>query len=500
MKVQGTTGGPEGRLLVETRRRRTPVALIRAAVVIALALMTAGTTAAVRPCHGAETRTDKDDAENRRRIDALEKKIDELTRQLSEARASGGAVPSESLAELGRRLDVLAAELEKLRSGSAANEAPLSAGHGLGPAAAKIYGRDRGVSIGGYGEALYQNFSSRADEDSPSGLNDTVDLLRAVLYFGYKFDKGIVFNSEIEYEHASTGEGDEERGEVSVEFAYLDFPIGTSWGIRAGQMLVPVGMINELHEPPIFLGARRPDVETVIIPSTWSEVGVGGYGQSGSVEWRASVIAGLDAEGFEASGIREGRQSGSQSRAEGLGLTGRVDWTPRPGLLVGGSGFVGNSGQGLTDDSGRKIRARTTLYDLHADWKARGWQARAVYARGRIGDVARLNDVLGFTRMESIGRANHGWYAEAGYDVLGGREEGPSGASLVPFARYERYDSHDSVPDGFLRDPANRVHVRTCGVSYKPIPNVVIKADHQNYRNDAGTGVDRFNLALGYLF
>src|SRR5204862_6228332 len=142
-------------------------------------------------------------------------------------------------------------------------------GQGLGPAAAKVYGRDRGVAVGGYGEALYQRFASRADDGTPAGRNDTLDLTRAVLYFGYKFDKGIVFNSEIEYEHATTGEGDEEKGETSVEFAYLEFPLGRDWGVRAGQLLVPVGFINELHEPPFFLGARRPDVETIIIPSTW---------------------------------------------------------------------------------------------------------------------------------------------------------------------------------------------------------------------------------------
>lgn len=480
--------------------RRFLPKVLRAAAAAMIALGLAG-PAALRPSQAEEKPGEPGavHAATQKRIDELEKKIDELTKQLADARATGSAVPADRLTELERRLDVLAAELEKLRSGSGADEAPLAAGHGLGPAASKIYGKDRGVSIGGYGEALYQNYSTRADDGSPTELEDNIDLLRAVLYFGYKFDKGIVFNSEIEYEHATTGEGDEERGEVSVEFAYLDFPLGKSWGIRAGQQLTPIGMINELHEPPIFLGARRPDVETVIIPTTWSEVGVGGYGTWGEIEWRANVMAGLNAEGFEASGIREGRQSGSQSLTDGIGFAGRLDWTPMPGLLVGGSGYVGNSGQNLTDADGATIRARTTLYDVHADWKWRGLQARAVVAQGRIGDVDRLNDVLGFTGTESIGKANHGWYGEAGYDVLSHRESG-SGAALIPYARYERYNTQDDVPTGFAPDPANAVHVRTCGIAYKPIPNIVIKADHQDYSNDGGTGVDRFNVSMGYLF
>src|SRR5262245_61267715 len=263
-------------------QRRLPSLLGRAALAAVLARTLAG-SASLTAVHAADAAADE--AETRKKIDALEKKIDELTRQLAEARASGSGASAERLAELERRLDVLAGELEALRAGTATAEKPLASTHGLGPAASKIYGRDRGVSIGGYGEALYQNFSTRADDGSPAEEEDNVDLTRAVFYFGYKFDKGIVFNSEIEYEHATTGEGDEEKGEVSVEFAYLDFPIGPSWGIRAGQMLVPMGMINELHEPPIYLGARRPDVETVIIPTTWREVGVGGYGTVGAFEW-----------------------------------------------------------------------------------------------------------------------------------------------------------------------------------------------------------------------
>lgn len=466
-----------------------------AALVLALPLAPTMTLAVAAAQPDSARVADSQDVE--RRIQALEKRLEDLTRELAAARAASGLEAPARLAELERRIDVLAAEIEKLRSGSASSNAPLSPSHGLGPAASKVYSRDRGVSIGGYGEALYQNFDSRTDAGTRADESDTLDLVRAVLYFGYKFDKGIVLNSEIEYEHATTGEGDEERGEVSVEFAYLDFPLGRAWGIRAGQMLVPVGFINELHEPPIYLGARRPDVEQSIIPTTWREVGAGVYGESGPFSWRAYVQAGLNASEFTAEGIREGRQGGSQSRAEDLAVTGRLDWTVTPGLLAGVSGFAGNAGQGLETPSGRRIRARTTLFDVHADWKARGWQARALYTRGHVGDVAELDQVLGLTGTESIGTNQHGWYAEAGYDLLRASD---SGASLIPYARYERYGTQDEVPTGFQRDPALRVRLQTLGVAYKPIPNVVIKADYQNYRNDARTGVDRFNLALGYLF
>lgn len=432
------------------------------------------------------------------RLAELERQVAELTRQLAAARAAGAPLPPERLSELERRIDVLASEIERLRSGTAGEDSPMTSTRGLGPAASKVYGRDRGVSIGGYGEALYQNFEALADDGSPAGAGESLDLVRAVLYFGYKFDKGIVFNSEIEYEHATTGEGDEEKGEVSVEFAYLDFPLTPSLGVRAGQMLVPVGFVNELHEPPIFLGARRPDVERFIVPTTWREVGAGLYGDAGPVSWRAYLQASLDASGFAANGIRDGRQGGSESNAQDLALVGRVDWTIVPGLTAGGSCFAGDAGQGLEDAAGRPIEARTRLVELHADWRARGWQARALYARGRVSDVARLNDALGYTAEASIGERNHGWYTEVGLDVL--RAPEAASASLVPFLRFERYDTQDQVPVGFARDPALRVRVVTAGLAYKPIPSVVVKGDYQDYENGARTGLDRFNVALGYLF
>lgn len=489
------------RPLTHPRWRNSRARPAGATFVVAVAVAIAGgafpARAATTPARAAETSAAPEPARGiEARLRDLERSLAELAVQLAEAR-SGGLSPTVRLTELERRIEVLAGEIEKLRSG----DSPVVAdarGHGLGPAASKVYARDKGVSIGGYGEALYRNFASRADDGTRGAGADALDLARAVFYFGYKFERGIVFNSEIEYEHATTGEGSEERGEVSVEFAYLEFPLGKHLGLRAGQLLAPVGIKNELHEPTIYLGSRRPDVETLIIPSTWSEVGVGVFGETGPLTWRAYVLASLDASGFTAEGIRAGRQGGSNSKAHDLALTTRLDWTPVPGLLVGGSFFGGDSGQGREDLSGRPVRARTTLFDLHAGWKSRGWQLSGLYAKGHVGDVARLNDALGLTGADSVGKTSHGWYAEAGYDVL--RGEARSEVSLTPFVRYERYGTQDAVPSGFARDPALRVGVATVGIEYKPIPNIVVKADYQDYKNDAGTGLDRFNVALGYIF
>jgi len=459
-------------------------------------------------------------SDQEKKIHALEQRLAELEKAL--AALSKDASPA-GVEELRRRIDLLAAELEKLRIGSAASDKPLESVYGLGPAASRVYNVPHGVSIGGYGEMLYQNFSADDESGNPSGETDTLDFLRGVLYFGYKFNDRIVFNSEIEYEHGST----ELNGSVSLEFAYLDFLLSDHANVRAGMVLVPAGFINELHEPPVYLGARRPEVERRILPTTWRENGVGVFGEAGPFTYRAYVMAGLDSSGFDAEkALREGRQGGSESLAEDLAVTARVDFTGVPGLIVGGFVFHGSSSQGRrapagfsVDPNGQAITPPTdpfdgsvTVFDLHAEYKARGWNFRALYAGGRIGDAKQINDANGLDGEDSVGDEFYGWYAQAGYDVLSARGK-RSDRSLVPYVRYERMNTQDGVPTAspqavaqnqpaaaFAADPANDLTIWTLGAVFKPIENVAIKADYAWVSNEAETGVDQLSISLGYLF
>ncbi len=426
----------------------------------------------------------------------LKKTIATLQAEVARLQAAGS--DADRLRELERRIDLLAAEIERARTGGATEvDAPVKAEPGLGPAASKIYGRAKGVSIGGYGEIVYDHPSRTQQDGEPSGLVPRVDLLRYVTYVGYKFSDTILLNSEIEFEHASSGEGAEERGEVSVEFAYLEFRPWKHVGVRAGEVLLPLGFLNELHEPPIFRGARRSEVEQQIIPTTWPENGVGVFGESGPFQWRGYLVAGLDGAGFASDGIGEGKQEGSQSLAKDLGVTGRLDFVGTPGLLLGASVYTGNSGQGASFD-GRAVRARVTLYDLHAQYEHRGLQLRGLYARSTVGDVALLDALNGLAAEESIGERQYGWYLQAAYDVMALRPAGQW--SVLPFVRYERLNPQDRVPDGFVRNPALDQKVFTAGVDVKPLPNVVLKADCEWLHNAARTGTSTFRLAAGYLF
>jgi hypothetical protein len=366
---------------------------------------------------------------------------------------------------------------------------------GLGPAASKVYKAPQGVSIGGYGEMLYENFAAEREDDTPAGEADRLDALRAIVYVGYKFSDKILFNSEVEFEHGSTEDG----GSVSLEFAYLDYRLSPNFGVRAGLLLPPMGFINEIHEPPAFLGARRPETERVLIPSTWRETGIGVFGGSGKVNYRAYLINGFDATGFNAGGLRDGRQNGAEAAAENFGAAGRVDYTGALGLTVGTSAYVGNSGQGavLPSDPDATIGARTFIWDAHAEYKARGFDLRGLLAIATVDDAAELNELNGLSGSESVGERLLGWYLQGGYDVLRG-----SGSShqLVPYLRYEQLNTQDEVPDGFTADPATDGRFLTVGAMWKPLPNVSVKADYQILKTEAETGVNQLNVNLGYLF
>lgn len=405
------------------------------------------------------------------------------------------------ISELERKLAVLTTEIERLKLGEAA-EPTYKPAYGFAPAAAKVYHVKKGVSLGGYGELVYENFRKRREDGTASGKKNQLDFLRLVLYTGYKFTDRILFNSEIEFEHAA----DDKKGEVAVEFAYLDFLWAKPLGLRAGLLLMPVGFLNEMHEPPVFHGANRPNVERNLIPTTWRENGVGLFGDIGPLTYRTYVVAGLRAiksagdkiDGFTASsGVRGGRQKGSKSLAEDLAWTGRVDFVGIPGLLVGAAAYTGKSGQGETNTAGQEIGARTTLWDVHGQWEWRGLELRGLYGRGRVNDAADINVKNGLTGNASVGEKMFGGYLQAAYDVL---SLTGSKHYLAPFFRYERYNTQHTVPAGFSSNPSNDRTEYAYGVTYKPIPQAVFKLDYQDMNNRGNTGVDQFNLGVGYLF
>jgi hypothetical protein len=395
------------------------------------------------------------------------------------------------IADLERRLDAMSRELEAQKTGAAAPAESNEGAFGMGASAAKVYRVGSGLSVGGYGEFLYENKAATLQDGTHAGAEKKVDALRMVLYTGYKFSDSIVFNSEFEWEHGGYSDLSPE-GEAIVEFAYLDFLFTKAFNVRAGMMLVPMGFINELHEPPAFLGARRPLVESEggILPTTWNENGVGVHGNlAGHLSYRVYLMNGLNGAKFSANGISDGRQMGKEANAQSLAWTGRLDWTPQPGLLVGASAYRGNSNQTGTGEA-----LITTVWDAHAEFRARGFQVRGLYTR-LTNSEAQLRTLGGADPAREVGTRQWGGYLEAGYDILAGGR-----SSLVPFVRWERLNAQQAVIPGVTPLGETDQTVLTVGANFRPIPHVAVKADAQTFRNAARTGRDQVNLALGFYF
>lgn len=433
-------------------------------------------------------------------VDQLDKRLKRLedamkSRNTPESKSTAGDVEVGEVEELRRQITILAAEVEKLRSGEKEIEVSAeSAGSmGLSPSAASVYGKTQGVSFAGYGEMLYQNFAEETQAGTAGGKKSQIDFLRAILYAGYRFNDKFVFNSEIEFEHANTSRG----GEVSVEFAYLDYLINKNFILRGGLMLIPMGITNEFHEPTAFLGARRSETETHIIPTTWRENGFGMLGSAGKFSYRAYMVAGLDASRFSAEGIRSGRQSGAKSIATDMVFVGRLDYALMPGASVGGSFYTGNSGQGQFVENGIPYGIRTTIGEVHGQFQARGFDIAALYAQSSIADIAALNRMRGITGKDSPGELLQGGYFQVSYNVLSHRSEN---MRLSPYYRFEKLNSQASVPQGYMEDPAKNRTYHTAGIEFRPISNIAIKGDYQWIRNEAQTGLNQFNLNMGYSF
>jgi len=394
--------------------------------------------------------------------------------------------------ELSRRIDLLAAELERLRSGESPDEEVTTERReslGLAPSAAAAYRRTtQGVSLAGYGEMLLENFDGADQSGAGSAPTTRLDFLRAILYAGYRFNDKFLFNSEIEIEHSN---------EISVEFAYVDYLANDHLTLRGGMVLLPLGLINEFHEPTVFAGTKRPETEQRILPTTWRENGAGILGSVGIVNFRAYVTNGLRGAGFSSAGLRGGRQKGGQALAANLAFSGRLDVTPIPGIVAGLGLYQGGSGQEQVVVDGTRLDVGTTVVEVHGQAQMRGLDVRALFAQGSIDQAEQVSRALNLPADSPIADTMQGGYLQASYNVF---SQTTMQLALSPYVRYEQVDTQHKVPAGFARDLSRDGIFKTLGVEVKPIPNVAVKTDYQWITNEAGTGRNQFNVSLGYAF
>ena len=340
----------------------------------------------------------------------------------------------------------------------------------------------------GYGE-LHFNFPKTG------AMNDRADNIadfhRFVLGWGYEFTDKIRFDAEIDFEHNAN--------EIELEYAQLEIDILPTLSFRAGSILMPVGSLNEVHEPPNFYSVERPNVHSLIIPTTWQENGVGLAGRSsnGAFAYRVYVVPGLDATGFSSKkGIRGGRTKGIKTVMNDFALTGRAEYSP---LLPSGSGTLhfGSSfyfGQADQDDTALgEVKINILTGDIRYDVSGFRLQAEAIVVN--LDGVSALSSALG----ETIGERMFGWYAEVGFDLF--RHLSPnSEEKLVFFVRREQFDTNDRVPSGFADNPAADREIWTTGFAYYPIHKVALKSDIEFWKDGTGATVSRANAGFAFMF
>ena len=407
---------------------------------------------------------------------------------------------------LQEQVDAIGSDVEKIDLGGLVpkiGQLRVGDARGVGLGAIKVYDIEQGLSIGGYGEFIYKGRQNGVDQ---------TDAQRAILYFGYKFNDKWVFNSEIEIEHGSTGAPSRNSGgSVSLEFGYLDYLHSDAINIRGGLLLSPMGLVNQLHEPTTSLASNRPQTESRIIPSTWREMGIGLYGDLGDFSYQSYLMTALDAEGFDEDGLRGGRGKGARTPSDDMSFITRVDYVGVNGLTLGGSLSLGQHGQDNRNADGADIGSvDAVMYDLHVDYRTGPWVFRALYAGAELDGVDQFNTANGAGALSNpldptsarnrdfLAESMNGFYAEVAYDVMNLIAPGAT-AQLRPFVRWEQIDTQASMlgaQANALRNDGQDNQIVTMGINYKPIPQVVIKADYEHWEDQN----DRFNIVFGYVF
>ena len=348
------------------------------------------------------------------------------------------------------RLALLEAEILELRE----------AGDAEGSAGSRVH-------IGGYGELHYNNLSGSGGASD----KDELDFHRFVLFFGYDFSDRIHFISELELEHALSGDG--KPGEVELEQAYIELDISEQHRARAGVFLVPVGFLNPNHEPPRFYGVERNPVEKYIIPTTWWEGGVALSGDLGE-GWRytAAFHSGLNTSTGSTYAVRSGRQKVAEADASDGAGTLALAWSARGATVGGAVQYQSDVTQGSDSMAGD-----AWLGELHAEFRKGPYRLRALYAEWSLsGDGPESMDA----------DSQYGWYVEPSIQPI---------PQLGIFARYNIWDNRDG--SGASQSEKEQWDL---GVNWWPHEQVVFKVDIQQQNNANGKDQNGVNLGVGYEF
>jgi opacity protein-like surface antigen len=331
------------------------------------------------------------------------------------------------------------------------------------------------TTIGGYGE-LHYNYSK--PENGPK--RQEMDFHRFVLFFNHAWTEKWSFKSEVEFEHNFVRGG---QGEIKLEQAFVNYHHADYFGFQAGVVLNAVGLLNEWHEPPLFLSVERPDYQRIIVPTTWFGNGAALYGTHSGLEYKVTVMEGLSHRGFVSTvhmtGIRGGRQNGYYPNVENLLYNAKVDYLGIPYLRAGAS-VTHNKAFGNDTLAANSIN----LVEFHAQYTGHN-----LFTNFEYGNISYETGNV---------KASRGYYIDLGYNVLSFTN---TTARLYPFARYS-----DLKPAAELNPAAAPVSLNgnftevMFGISYLPISEVVFKIDYSQRKRTDGLKTELVNLGVGYMF
>jgi hypothetical protein len=382
-----------------------------------------------------------------------------------------------TLDEMYELIQKQAAEISSLKEGLAENNAKTESTFTAveeitSSPTAKLAEWASKTSMGGYGELHYNNHSS----DNSTSSKDEFDLHRFVLFVGHEYSDTIRFFSEFEIEHSIAGEG--KAGEVEVEQAYIEWDYTEGHRAKAGVFLIPVGILNETHEPPTFYGVERNPVEKNIIPSTWWEGGVLFSGElTQGLSYDIGAHSGLyispSAGKYK---IRDGRQKVGKAKGDDIAYTARIKYTGVPGLELAAS-FQHQADIWQNESHAGKDKVDAQMIEAHLAYKKGPFGLRALYAQWDLDD-----DI---EEVKAGADEQEGWYIEPNFKITD---------KLGVFVRYNEYDN---TAGSNSKSEKEQIDV---GFNYYIHPRVVLKADYFDQDNESGTEYSGYNLGVGWDF
>ena len=410
-------------------------------------------------------------------------------------------------------------EMNNLRIGlmSAALVAGLASANAQTVAADSVMQHVNGkrLSVGGYGEvALSRNFYSDhvsryslADEHKKDPSHGRFDIPHAVIYLGYDFGKGWTMGTEIEFEHGGVGmayekedeEGGEweqeveKGGEVELEQFWIQKSFGRWANIKAGHIVVPVGLNNAYHEPLNFFTVYRPEGENTVLPSTWHQTGISFWGKTKGWRYELQFLAGLNSDNFTNTGwINKGLGTPTEGEiATKYGTALRIDNYCIKGLRIGLSGYyghaIGNSYPNNKDGAESKYKGVVAIGAIDFTYNNYNWIVRGQADYGYLSDAKqlkyftnRLNGLSPFHHSAFVSKNAFAYGIEAGYNVFSQIEKlRQSNQKMYLFGRYEHYNPYASKTKNTSYDYTN-VQRMAVGINYYPVKQIVVKAEYSH--------------------